>query len=116
MSTQQNKQQNKQQQETIYALIPDNSSWEDIIIFISFKEAETALNNDFPQRRIEHFVKSDKSGGYIPSYLVTYGKNWGLNNQTQTQTQTQTVIEDNLPIFTKYYQVSDLSDHKCSLR
>jgi len=128
MSTQQNKQQEKQekqqQQQTIYAVIPDNSSWEDIIIFLSLKDAENALNNDFPKRRIEHFVRSEPSGGYIPSYLVTYGKNWNTNTnhnvmQNPTNSKNQLEIKDNLPIFTKYYPVSEQNDHqstRCSSR
>jgi len=110
----------QQQQQTIYAVIPDNSSWEDIIIFLSLKDAENALNNDFPRRRIEHFVRSEPSGGYIPSYLVTYGKNLGINsNHNPTDSKNQSETQDNLPIFTKYYKVSDSSVNKitnCSSR
>ena len=136
--------QQQQQQQEIYAIIPDNSSWEDIIIFLSLKDAETSLNNDFPQRRIEHFIKSDQSGGYIPSYLVTYGKNWGMGNQmglqpgksqpqiglnksksqpqigvmTQSQTYPQLGVKEGLPIYTKYYQLSETETEvsKYSLR
>ena len=140
--------QQQQQQQEIYAIIPDNSSWEDIIIFLSLKDAETSLNNDFPQRRIEHFIKSDQSGGYIPSYLVTYGKNWGMGNQmglqpgksqtqtqpqmglnksksqpqigliTQSQTYPQLGVKEGLPIYTKYYQLSETENEvsKYSLR
>ena len=122
MPIQQKQKQQQQQQQEIYAIIPDNSSWEDIIIFLSLKDAETSLNNDFPQRRIEHFIKSDQSGGYIPSYLVTYGKNWGQSQNlgfsksqsqsqvgliTQSQTYPQLGVKEGLPIYTKYYQLSE---------
>jgi hypothetical protein len=134
----------QQTQQSIYAIIPDNSSWEDIIIFLSLKEAETSLKNDFPRRRIEHFVRSEISGGYIPSYLVTYGKNWGLNNNhnhnhnviekstpkaypgvepflkvEQNKTYPESGIEEGLLIYTKYYQLSEPDNKevsKCSLR
>jgi len=113
-----------QQQQSIYAIIPDNSSWEDIIIYLSLKDAENSLNNDFPKRRIEHFVRSELSGGYIPSYLVTYGKNWGINTnhnlmQNPNDSKNQSEIQDNLPIFTKYYQVSEQNGdqlNRCSSR
>jgi len=110
----------EKEKQSIYAVIPDSSSWEDIIIFLSLKDAENALNNDFPKRRIEQFIRSEQSGGYTPSYLVKYGKNWGINsNHNPTDSKTQSEPQDNLPVFTKYYKVSDSSVNKitkCSSR
>lgn len=86
---------------TIYALIPNEHCWEDFIIFLSYNEAENALKQ-YPKRRIEYFIKSDSSGGYIPSYLVTYGKKWNENFEaniipeniiTRIKSQTQLKIE-----------------------
>lgn len=86
---------------TIYALISNEHCWEDFIIFLSYSEAENALKQ-YPKRRIEYFIKSDSSGGYIPSYLVTYGKKWNENFEaniipeniiTRIKSQTQLKIE-----------------------
>ena len=108
-----------QQQQTIYALVPNNSTWEDIILFLSEKDAEQALINH-PKQRIEQFVKTEKSG-YIPSYLVTYGKEW--NNEIYSRTlseakliTSQTVIDDEMPVFTKYYSSNENSINNCSSR
>jgi hypothetical protein len=110
---------NQRQHQTIYALIPNDSSWEDIVLFLSEKDAEQALINN-PKKRIEQFVKTEKSE-YIPSYLVTYGKEW--NNQIYSRTVSepklitcQTIIDDELPVFTKYYRANETSNNKCSSR
>ena len=103
-------------QQIIYALVPNDSTWEDIVIFLSEKDAEQALINH-PKQRIEQFVQTEKAG-YIPSYLVTYGKEWnnGIYSRNSSEVETkvitnQTIIEDGLPVFTKYYPSNNLSSN-----
>ena len=57
-------------QEEIYVLIPnDSSEWEDIIIFVSLKDAINELSNRNGWR-IETFKqnKKEEHNGYIPTY------------------------------------------------
>lgn len=51
--------------EFIYLLVFNGAEWEDIIVFLSEKEAIDSSKKN-PNARIEIFSKSDN--GYIPTY------------------------------------------------
>ena len=61
--------------EFIYVLVSKDSEWEDMVIFLSVEEA-IKESIKYPEKRIEIFSKSDKSG-YTPTY--NYYKNGVLN-------------------------------------
>jgi hypothetical protein len=52
--------------EFIYVLVSKDSEWEDMVIFLSVEEA-IKESIKYPEKRIEIFSKSDKSG-YTPTY------------------------------------------------
>jgi hypothetical protein len=60
--------------EFIYVLVSKDSEWEDMVIFLSVEEA-IKESIKYPEKRIEIFSKSDKSG-YTPTY--NYYKNGEL--------------------------------------
>jgi DNA repair photolyase len=52
--------------EFVYVMINDND-WEDMIIYLSEKEA-IDISNKYPHIRIEIFSKKTDSDGYSPTY------------------------------------------------
>lgn len=54
--------------EYVYVLV-DDSEWEDIVIYLSEKEA-IDISNKYPNSRVEIFSKKTDIGGYTPLHII----------------------------------------------
>lgn len=51
----------------VYVMVQNDSEWEDIVIYLTEKEAlESSIMN--PDTRIEIFAKRPNLNGYVPTY------------------------------------------------
>lgn len=63
--------------EFIYVMVNDGSEWEDIVIYLTEKEAISA-SITYSNSRIEIFGKKPHFNGYLPTY--NYYQDGKLNN------------------------------------